>query len=77
LEELKGRLLKEALRNVWDSDSYIRVRRAANDAVALSWATAYPLLVFPALFEEKVEEERRHAARQARVRRMSRELLVA
>jgi hypothetical protein len=53
------------------------LRRAANDAAALAWDTLYPLLVFPVLFEEKIEAALRHATRQACIRERSRELLAA
>ena len=33
----------------------VPLRRAANEAAALAWATVFPLLVFPALFEEMTE----------------------
>ena len=51
------------------------MRRAANEAAALAWATLYPLLVFPVLFEEKIEAALRQAERQARILESSRELL--
>jgi hypothetical protein len=52
------------------------LRRAANDAAALAWATLYPLLVFPVLFEEKIAAALRQAERQARIFKRSRELLA-
>ena len=52
------------------------LRRAANEAAALAWETVIPLLVFPVLFEEKIEAALRHAARQACIRESSLELLV-
>ena len=44
---------------------------------SLAWVTVYPLLVFPALFEEKVRITRRQVARQQVVRERSRELMAA
>jgi hypothetical protein len=76
LESLKKRLLKERLEDVWDLESNRVVRRAANEAAALAWVTRYPLLVFPALFDEKVTAALEQAERQAEVRRLSRELLA-
>jgi hypothetical protein len=76
LDRLKGRLLSEHLRNVWEPDLNSNLRRAANEAAALAWASPYPLLVFPALFEEKAEEAVTWTQRQKDVRRRSRELLV-
>ena len=52
-ESLRHRLLLERLAQLADPRYASHVRRAANEAAALSWLTAYPLLVFPALFEEK------------------------
>jgi hypothetical protein len=53
LEKLKTRLLLELLRNTTTPEQNTLLRRAANDAAALAWATAYPLLLFPTLLEEK------------------------
>jgi len=77
LERLKARLLEERLggRGEPHLDSYLR--RAASDAAALAWVTRYPLLVFPALFEEKAEAALLRAARQEQIRQRSRELLAA
>ena len=54
-ETLKNRLLADRLGTVSDPEQVIALRRAAHEAVALAWATPYPLLVFPALFAEKAE----------------------
>ncbi len=76
LEALKSRLLTEALDEVWEPELNSDVRRAANEAAALAWVTTFPLLLFPVLFEEKVETALRFAARQERVRERTRELLA-
>ena len=55
----------------------VPLRRAANEAAALAWVTFYPLLVFPALFEEKIAAALRHAERQARIYATSRDLVAA
>jgi len=55
LEGLKGRLLCQAIQEAADVDLYAPLRQAANEAAALAWATQYPLLLFPLLFEEKAE----------------------
>ncbi|HWX22304.1 MAG TPA: hypothetical protein VN578_20580 [Candidatus Binatia bacterium] len=75
-ERLKNRLVTERLEQSWEWEFGSQVRRAANEAAALAWVTAYPLLVFPVLFEEKAEVARRHAERQEVVRQRSRELLA-
>ena len=75
LERLKHRLLFKSLRTTdWRFNTH--VRRAANEAAALAWVTPYPLLVFPELFEEKVDTVLFQARRQDDVRRRSRELLA-
>ena len=74
---LKNRLLREQLHPVTTPELNARVRRAANEAAAIAWVTAVPLLVFPALFEEKARTARSQATRQDGIRERSRELLVA
>jgi hypothetical protein len=76
-ELLKERLLEERLVKVDRPDLNSTMRLAANEAEALAWVTAYPALVFPLLFEEKVEEGRLRAERQERIFERSRELLAA
>jgi len=76
LERLKTRLLAERLETRRDAQSDGQLRRAANEAAALAWVTRYPLLVFPALFEEKAEAALLRAERQVQVRQRSRELLA-
>jgi hypothetical protein len=75
-ERLKGRLLREALYQTEAPGVNGYLRRAANEAAALAWVTPYPVLVFPALFEEKVQTAMLQAARQVSVRRRSLELLA-
>ena len=73
-ERLKTRLLAEQLDGALPEFN-APLRRAANEAAALAWVTFYPLLVFPALFEEKATAAVRQAERQARFFETSRELL--
>ena len=75
-ESLKARLLHESLNTVWEPELNSQVRRAANEAAALAWITAYPLLVFPVLFEEKTRRALTVASRQESVRERSRELIA-
>src|SRR5262245_15073305 len=70
LERLKNELLFERLEQEPRFNSYLR--RAANEAAALAWVTAYPLLVFPGLFEEKADLALAQATRQEQVRERSR-----
>jgi len=71
LERLKERLLLQLLAQTTDAEQNVLFRRAANDAVAIAWATSFPLLVFPALFEEKTASARRQFRRQQQIRRRS------
>ena len=77
LERLKHSLLRERLADIWDPALNSLIRRAANEASALAWVTSYPLLVFPSLFEEKIEMGLRHAEHQLQVWARSRELMAA
>jgi len=75
-EKLKYRLLTEKLLASGQPGLNAPLRRAANEAAALAWVTFYPLLVFPALFEEKSRAAIRQTARQARIYANSRELVA-
>lgn len=76
-ERLKNRLLAQQLSRTTGVKFNAPLRRAANEAAALAWATVFPLLVFPVLFEEKTEVALRRAERQARIFVNSRELIAA
>jgi hypothetical protein len=76
LERLKERLLTNALARTTNLETNILLRRAANEAVALVWLTPYPLLLLPALFEEKAQAARRAVGRQVLIRARSSELLA-
>lgn len=76
-ERLKNELLDEQLYLAGDAELYAPLRRAANEAAALAWATLFPMLLFPVLFEEKIESNVRQAKRQARILKRNRELVVA
>ena len=76
-ERLKNRLLTERLLATAKPELNVPLRRAANEAAALAWVTFYPLLVFPALFEEKAHTALRHVERQKRVYANSLELVAA
>jgi hypothetical protein len=75
-ERLKNELLDERLEELLDSGFNSYVRAAANEAAALAWVTPYPLLVFPALFEEKADSALCLAEKQGEVLERSRQLLV-
>jgi hypothetical protein len=76
-ERLKNQLLAEQLAGTTTPELNPPLRRAANEAAALAWATVFPLLVFPVLFEEKTAAALRQAERQARIYAASRELIAA
>ena len=65
-ERLKNKLLAQQLVAA-TPELNAPLRRAANDAAALAWATVFPLLVFPVLFEEKIEAAVLRLRRQARI----------
>ena len=75
-EQLKDQLLARAIGRGAGPELNAPLRRAANEAAALAWATLYPLLVFPVLFEEKTQAALRQVERQARIFESSRELLA-
>jgi hypothetical protein len=76
LENLKARLLQQGLGESTDAEQNTAVRRAADDAAALAWVTRYPLLLFPALLEEKARAALRQCQRQAGIRRRSQNLML-
>jgi len=73
-ERLKNQLLLERLKELSDPRLNSQLRRVANEAAALAWVTAYPLLVFPGLFQEKAAIVLAGSS-QAQTGRYSRELL--
>jgi len=75
-ERLKNVLLDERLEELLDPTFNSYLRNAANEAAALAWVTPYPLLVFPALFEEKADSAVKLAEKQEEVLERSRELLA-
>ena len=75
-EKLKDQLLAERLEEAGEPQFNSDLRRAANEAAALAWVTPYPLLVFPALFEEKAETALVRLEKQEQVRQLSHELLA-
>ena len=76
-ERLKNRLLAQQLTAATAPGLNAALRRAANEAAALAWATVVPLLVFPVLFDEKIATAVLRARRQARIFKDSRELVAA
>ena len=76
LEKLKNRLLRQLLNEVVDPDQNALLRRAANDAAAIAWATSQPLLFFPVLLEEKAQAALVQLQHQKQVRQRSPNLVM-
>ena len=72
---LKQRLVQDRLTAVGELTHAMQIRWAAEEAAALAWASGYPLLVFPVLFEEYALTAVLRARRQEIVHQRSRELL--
>lgn len=75
-EALRNELLRAQLNESTGLETRALLQRAANESAALAWVTPYPMLVFPLLFEEKANQARRQATKQAQVRSRSRALLM-
>jgi hypothetical protein len=76
LEQLKSRLLRAALHEATDAESYAPLRRAATEAAAVAWMTPFPLLFLPVLFEEKAAAAQGGIARARSIRARSRKILA-
>jgi hypothetical protein len=75
LERLKDALLRQALNYAPEGSYYAPLRRAANEAAALAWATPFPLLFLPGLFEELAAKARTHTRQQGEIMKRSRKWL--
>jgi len=64
LHQLKRKLLRAALEETPDAALFKPLCGAASDAADRSWATAWPLLVFPCLFEELIQNVRQEFQRE-------------
>ena len=76
LEQLKNRLLRRTLDDAETPDLYEPLRRVANEAAALAWATPFPLLFLPALLEEKAAQARIQTAKQKSIWALTRVLFA-
>ena len=52
------------------------VKQAANEAAGIAWTTQFPLLVFPTLFQEKVDRARKQQDRAERIKAQTSDLLM-
>ena len=64
---LKQRLLLECLNQTPEPETHALIMQQANEAALLAWLSAYPLLTFPCLFEERAASATEQARRQARI----------
>src|SRR4051812_32740372 len=71
LEQLKQSLLLPVLERIPNTALVKELSRAANEAAALAWWTICPILVLPALLEEKVRETLKKWDTQERLLRKS------
>jgi len=71
LEELKARLLRPTLERISNNELVRELAWTANEAAALAWLTVCPILVLPALFEEKIRETLKKWEKQQELRRRS------
>ena len=73
--DLKDNLLEEYVDDSENLSYHARLKHAANEAAGLAWTTEYPLLFFPALFDEMARRERVRAGRQERIIAKTEDLL--
>lgn len=77
LEQLKSTMLQPVLHGMRNPELQSKLAWAAQEAASLAWMTPIPLLVFPALFEEKVGAARQQWMKQQRIRRVAQPLALA
>ena len=75
LQRLRSSLLAEYQQTVSGQPIETRLDLAANEAASIAWATTYPLLVFPLLLQEKVQEAERKARVQRGIYRRSQRIM--
>lgn len=75
--DLKENLLGETLDESENLALHARLKHAANEAAGVAWTTGFPLLVFPALFDEFTRRERARASQQQRIIARTEDLLEA
>src|SRR5947207_2994073 len=73
---LQENLVSETLDETETLALHAPVKQAANEAAGLAWTTAFPLLVFPTLFQEKVERARVQQDRAERIKARTADLLM-
>jgi hypothetical protein len=73
---LQDDLVSDALDETHTLALHEPVRQAANEAAGLAWTTEFPLLVFPGLFQEKLERTRRQQDRAERIKAQTSDFLL-
>ena len=73
---LQDTLVNETLNDTETLALHAPVKQAANEAAGLAWTTAFPLLVFPTLFQEKVDRARLQQERAERIKARTADLLM-
>lgn len=68
LDQLKEQLLEPVLNSIQSAAVVRELRKAANEAAAMAWFTASPILVLPTLLEEKIRSALQWCERQERLR---------
>lgn len=76
VRELEKNLVQRAVQSAADFELKLAIQRAGQDAVALAWTTAHPLLFLPALLEEKIVATTVRHERQVNVRARSFAMMV-
>lgn len=74
--ELQEALMAETLELTGTLALHAPLKQAANEAAALAWTTGFPLLVFPALFQEKAERVRFREKKALRIKAQTADLLM-
>ena len=74
-ENLKKQLVQHRLASIDHVYQATHIQWAADEASSLAWTTGYPLLLFPALFEERAHLALVRAERQEAIHQRSRQLL--
>ncbi len=73
--KLQDQLVRRCLGGTRGSSVRRHLNRVANEAAAMAWTTPYPLLVMPALFEEKTRLAGVRAFRQQQIQTRSQRLM--
>ena len=72
---LQATLINQTLGETETLALHAPVKQAANEAAGLAWTTAFPLLVFPTLFQEKLDRARRQQDRAERIKAQTANLM--